>query len=128
MFQFRIMVAGGCQDRCKDGSPPLEKTELYNPFTGQWEESANLPVPLHSARMENLNGVPTIFGGYDGSTQNDILYQYHFDSDQWIPHLNVTLSIGREKPAVFLVPKYLIKNCAKSKSQIYVPRRSQASN
>ncbi len=38
---------------------------------------ADLPVPLHGARMELLADVPTLIGGYDGDNQqdNDVIYQ-----------------------------------------------------
>ena len=31
--------------------------------------------PLSGARMELLDGLPTVVGGYDNKQQNDILYQ-----------------------------------------------------
>ena len=63
--------------------------------------------------MEQLDGLPTIVGGYDADakTQNGILYQYHADVDEWRPHDRVSLRIPRSSAAVFQVPKTLFKNC-----------------
>ena len=42
---------------------------MYNLETNQWTRVADMPVPLNSARMELLNGVPTIIGGYNTDTR-----------------------------------------------------------
>ena len=55
---------------------------MYDPRVGEWTTVADLPVPLSSAKMEQLDGLPTILGGFDGSEQNGKLYQYHADTDR----------------------------------------------
>ena len=42
---------------------------MYNPETDDWTRVADMPVPLQSARMELLNGIPTIIGGYNTETK-----------------------------------------------------------
>jgi hypothetical protein len=41
--------------------------------------------------MDLLDGVPTIIGGYDvdGQRFNDVLYQFHSESREWVPHPEV---------------------------------------
>ena len=38
----------------------------------------SVPKPLSGARMELLDGLPTVVGGYDNKQQNDILYQVQY--------------------------------------------------
>jgi hypothetical protein len=49
-----------------------DKRDMYH-----LTQVADLPVPLHGARMELLADVPTLIGGYDGDNQqdNDVIYQ-----------------------------------------------------
>jgi hypothetical protein len=43
---------------------------MYNPQTESWTQKvADLPEPLSSAKMELLDGLPTIVGGYNGETK-----------------------------------------------------------
>ena len=74
----------------------------------------DLPKGLRGAKMENLDGKPTIFGGFDGETHNRILYQYNISdgpNGSWTEHPNITLNKGRASPVVFQVPKYLFRGC-----------------
>jgi N-acetylneuraminic acid mutarotase len=103
-------VAGGCQGWCAE-NPAIKTAEMYNPETNYWQRVADLPVPISSARLELLDGLPTIVGGYDNENQNGILYQYHADIDEWKPHPRVRMRIARSSPAVFQVPKTLFKYC-----------------
>ena len=57
--------------------------------------------------MEILDGVPTVFGGYNGKKQNEKLYQYNYKKDMWLAHPSIKLNTPRMLPAVFQVPKYL---------------------
>lgn len=107
--QIRILVAGGCGQWCiKRGTPALRSAELYNPETDQWTPVRDMPVPLQSARMELLNGIPTIIGGYNTETRkaNKKLYQYFEKEDEW-KTLDVELRNARYSPAVFPVPHHL---------------------
>ena len=92
-------------------NPPLASAEMYNPLTNQWTQVADLPEPLSSAKMEQLEGLPTIVGGYNGETQNGILYQYFSDTNEWIPNPNVQMRLPRSSAAVFQVPKSLFAGC-----------------
>ena len=105
---IRVLVAGGCQGWCAK-SRPEASAEMYNPETDSWTRVADLPKPLSSAKMEQLDGLPTIIGGIDGSTTNDILYQYYSDDDKWVAHPDMKLRIARSSAAVFQVPRELFK-------------------
>ena len=63
--------------------------------------------------MEVLDGLPTIVGGYDNESdkQNDILYQYHPEADEWREHPFARLRIARSSPAVFQVPRGIFRHC-----------------
>ena len=106
----RVLVAGGCNGWCVK-NPPLASAEMYNPETETWTQVANLPVPLSSAKMDELDGVPTIVGGYDGSNQNDVLYQYKSETNEWVAHPKVKLRVPRSSAAVFQVPRTLFEFC-----------------
>ena len=74
---------------------------------GYWKN-----LPLNSAKMELLDGIPTVIGGYDTDIgkQNRYLYQYFEKYDAWQRHPTITLRIARSSPAVFPVPSNLF-NC-----------------
>ena len=108
--QIRILVAGGCNGLCAE-NPSVATAEIYNPDTDFWSKVAPLPKPLSSARMELLEGLPTIVGGFDNFRQNDVLYQYHPDLDEWIPHPKAKMRIARSSPTVFQVPRTIFKHC-----------------
>ena len=69
-------------------------------------------LSLNSAKMELLDGIPTVIGGYDTDIgkQNKYLYQYFEKYDAWQRHPTITLRIARSSPAVFPVPSNLF-NC-----------------
>ena len=108
-LQIRILVAGGCKGWCVE-NPPIRHAEMYNPETGGWTQVADLPEPLSSAKMEQFDGLPTIVGGFNGTHQIGILYQYHPDLNQWIPH-RAKMRLPRSSAAVFQVPKHLFRSC-----------------
>ena len=83
----------------------------YYSLENTWTAVADLPVGLNSHKMELLDGLPTIVGGYNGKTQNGILYQYHVNLNQWIPHPDAEMRIPRSSPAVFQVPRHLFPSC-----------------
>ena len=86
---------------------------MYDVETDTWSKAADLPVALHSAKMELLQGRPTIIGGLidDGVTDdvNGALYQYFYETDEWKPHPAVKLRIPRSSAAVFQVPRELFQ-------------------
>ena len=104
-------MAGGCDGWCVK-IPALNNTEMYDPETDQWIKVADLPVPLSSAKMELLEGRPTIIGGYNSDQKvfNNILYQYFVETNEWKPHPFVKMRIPRSSAAVFQVPRDLF-NC-----------------
>ena len=111
-LQIKIIVAGGCLKACFE-NPPLASAEMYDPKTDKWEKLPDLPFPLNGAKMELLDGVPTIFGGFDGVTQNGLLIQYHDRLKEWIPHPTIRMRIPRSSAAVFQVPRHLFpKQCS----------------
>ena len=105
-----ILVAGGCKGWCVKNQP-LKSAEVFDLKTEQWYKVADLPVPLGSARLTHLDGLPSIVGGSDGTKQNENVYQYHVDQNQWIAHSVAKLRIPRSSAAVFQVPKALFRNC-----------------
>lgn len=84
---------------------------MYNPETGLWTRVADLPKPLSGAKMDLLDGLPTIVGGYDNEDQNGVLYQYHAITDEWKPHPRVKLRIPRSSHSLFQVPKTFFGYC-----------------
>ena len=92
-------------------------------FPDEWERIADLPQKLHSARMEILDGVPTVFGGYNGKQQNEKLYQYNYRKNKWTAHPDIKLNTPRMSPAVFQVPKYLFDHipCSNPDSDEEIP-------
>jgi len=110
IFQPNILVAGGCTGTCNETETGLQTAEIYNPQTNEWKKVANLPVPLHSAKMDLLADVPTLVGGFDGKAENDVIYQYDLLNDAWNTY-PVKLKVGRSSPALFQVPKSLFENC-----------------
>jgi hypothetical protein len=106
----RILVAGGCVGWCIN-SPGIASAEMYAPMTNTWTKVADLPTGINSAKMELLDGLPTIVGGYNGETRNGILYQYHPDLDLWKEHPNAKMRIPRSSATVFQVPRLMFPNC-----------------
>ena len=104
------MVAGGCKGWCVK-EPGIASAEMYDPVENTWTAVADLPIGLNSHKMELLNGLPTIVGGFNGETQNGILYQYHVNLNQWIPHPDAEMRIPRSSAAVFQVPRHLFPSC-----------------
>ena len=81
---------------------------MYNVETNEWnnDQIADLPIALSSASMELLGGRPTIIGGYNKELdeQNDILYQYFVESNEWKAH-DIKMRMPRSSAAVFQVPR-----------------------
>ena len=113
------MVAGGCKEWCEIGEP-IKNTEIFSLNTFEWKNAAELPIPLSSFQMTQFDGLPTTIGGVtinDNSKENDLfidvekLYQYHYDTNQWIPHPYINLTLPRSSAAVFQVPHYYFSDC-----------------
>merc|ERR1719273_1427955 len=84
----KIIVAGGCNGWCV-ANPPIKTAELYDPATDTWTALPDLPFPISSAKMTQLNGKPTIIGGSfqeDPSkppTQSNYLVSYDYKTNKW---------------------------------------------
>ena len=59
---MKVIVAGGCNGWCYE-HPPLASAELYDPATDTWTKLPDMPYPISSSKMEQVNGYPTIIGG-----------------------------------------------------------------
>ena len=102
-------MAGGCKEWCTNYTDSLSHAEMYNVDANEWNSVAKLPVPLQSARMELLEGRPTIIGGWDSNAKafNSVLYQYFVATDEWKAHPSIQLKMPRSSHAVFQVPRDL---------------------
>ncbi len=105
-------MAGGCEEWC-DKTPGTSSVEMYDPVKDSWSRKSDLPFPINSAKMEQLNGLPTLVGGFNNAinTQNGILLQYHADKDQWIEHPKAQMRLPRSSAAVFQVPRNYFPSC-----------------
>ena len=115
-------MAGGCVGWCEK-KPPIALAEMYDPATNTWTRLPDLPFPVSSAKMELVNGKPTIIGGYtikgdegvdiDGAkrtTKLATLISYDLENKQW----NVdegTVKIPRSGFAAIQIPKLFIPPC-----------------
>ena len=60
-----------------------------------------------------FEGLPTIVDGYDqdNDKSSGVLYQYHWNQDEWIINPRMSLKVPRYDATVFEVPKYLFGLC-----------------
>ena len=120
---MKIIVAGGCNGWCVENLP-LASAELYDPATDTWTKLPDMPYPIHSSKMEQVNGYPTIIGGVtedftkeSNVARTGILQSYDPDENQWfVPKMATenkdgSLIIPRSSHAVIQVPKHLVANC-----------------
>ena len=114
-----ILVTGGCEGSCQS-TRATKKSIVFNieewERTGRqykWKKVSDLPVPISNAKMEILEGLPTIIGGLNFETKkpNEDLYQYYFATDEWKKHNRVKMEIPRISPTVIEVPKDLFGYC-----------------
>ena len=110
LLQVKVLVAGGCKGGCHNRLP-LRTVEMYDPEEDTWKSVTNLPKPLKGASMEILDGLPTLIGGWDGHTENGLLYQYHEDTDEWQELPDVKMKLPRQNAAVFQVPSHYFPKC-----------------
>ena len=115
----QILITGGCDGSCKD-NPATKETIVFD--IDEWEKkrdryewgvAASFPIPLSNAKMEVLEGLPSIIGGVNTETKepNGDIYQYYFLSDEWKPLTKVSLEVPRISPTVVEVPKDLFNYC-----------------
>ncbi len=69
-----ILVAGGCNGWCVE-NPAIASAEIFDLTKWRWRRVSNLPKPISSAKLEMLDGLPTVVGGYDNEQRNELLYQ-----------------------------------------------------
>ena len=128
--KVKILVAGGCDGWCAESHDidnnritrtnfgrngiPIKHAEMYDPETNEWTDVEDLPVPLHSAKMELLDGKPTIIGGQnlregtiEENFENGDLYQYFIETNEWKAHPTIKMKFPRSSAAVFQVPRNL---------------------
>ena len=115
----QIIVAGGCIGACKETE--ATKTTLIFDIEDwekqgtkyKWQKVADLPKPLSNAKMEVLEGLPTLIGGIDTNTKepNGELYQYYFVENEWRNHSRLRMEVPRISPTVIDVPKDLFNYC-----------------
>ena len=122
-IQVKVIVAGGCNGWCKL-NPPVASAELYDPATDTWTKLPDMPYPISSSKMEQVNGYPTVIGGVTEDftkefnvTRTGILQSYDPDTNEWFVPFQSTqgnsgsLVIPRSNQAVIQVPKYLVASC-----------------
>ena len=122
-IQVKVIVAGGCNGWCKL-NPPVASAELYDPATDTWTKLPDMPYPISSSKMEQVNGYPTIIGGVtedftkkSNMVQTGILQSYDPDTNRWFVPLDATegnsgsLKIPRSNHAVLQIPKYFVPSC-----------------
>ncbi|XP_040580289.1 uncharacterized protein [Lepeophtheirus salmonis] len=105
----KVLVAGGCREWCET-SPAIPDVEIYDPTTNKWSFAAPLPEPLHSAKMEEFLGKPTIVGGFNRTTQIERIYSYNVENNSW-ELLNKRLRIPRSSHALIKVPYEMFEHC-----------------
>ena len=107
-------MAGGCNGWGVK-NPPITTAEMYDPATNEWTKLPDLPLPISSGRMEQLNGKPTLIGGATQATpggnvtQSKLIIGYDYKTNQW--SIDGQLSIARSSHAVMQVPKYYVPVC-----------------
>ena len=109
-------MAGGCEGWCVR-EPPISKAEMYDPATDEWTTLPNLPFPISQARMENVDGKPTIIGGYTKNTPKEskvverlsTLVSYDVENNQWI--VDGKINVPRSSFATIQIPKSFIPGC-----------------
>ena len=107
-------MAGGCNGWCAK-NPPIATAEMYDPATDTWTELPDLPIPIHSGRMTQVNGKPTIIGGSikeDPSkppTQSNYLVSYDYKTNQW--NVDGKINLPRSSHTVIQIPKTYIPAC-----------------
>jgi DNA-binding CsgD family transcriptional regulator/N-acetylneuraminic acid mutarotase len=75
----RLLVPGG---RAANGSVSTV-FEAYDPIRDTWTTLTDLPAPRSRYALAALEGKLYLFGGWDGSTYRDEVWQYAPDNDTW---------------------------------------------
>ena len=112
----KYLFLGGCNGKCGEDDLGFHKTsEIYNPDSNTWENAADLEEGISGAKMASLGGKLTLIGGFsrqgNSRNYNRKFYQYNDKNDTWNALPDVKLSIGRESPVVFPVPRTYFNYC-----------------
>lgn len=77
-----VWVVGGLNESGK----PIDVVQRYNVEDNKWETlSTSLPKPLARSALAAYEGKIFLFGGWDGTTYQDTVYQYLSDEEGWQP-------------------------------------------
>ena len=112
--QVKVLVAGGCNGWCVK-NPPINTAELYDPATNTWTKLPDLPFPISSGKMEQLNGKPTLIAGSTQNTpggpvtQSNLMVAYDAEKNQW--DVVGKIKLPRSSHAVIQVPKNYLPTC-----------------
>ena len=107
-------MAGGCKGWCVK-NPPTKTADLYDPATDTWTALPDLPFPIHSGKMTEINGKPTIIGGViledatKGVDQSNYMVSYDYESNQW--NVDGKIQLPRSSHAIIQIPKTQIPSC-----------------
>ena len=107
-------MAGGCNGWCVK-NPPVATAEMYDPATNTWTQLPDLPFPTSMAKMEQVNGKPTLIGGATQETpggpvtQTNLLVSYDYKTNQW--NVDGKIQLPRSSHAIIQIPKTLIPSC-----------------
>jgi len=92
----KIYVPGG---RATSGEV-ADAMEVYNPEGDAWEEKAPLPVALSAYALAAFEGKLYLFGGWDGSSYLDSVYEYDPERDLWTAKTGMPTARGFAGAAV----------------------------
>ena len=107
-------MAGGCNGWCALNYPTAS-AEMYDPATNTWTKLPDLPFPIHSGKMEQVNGKPTLIAGATQTrtggkvTQTNKLVSYDIEKNKW--NIDGNINLPRSSHAVIQIPKHLIASC-----------------
>lgn len=75
----KIYIPGG---RTQSGEI-TDILEIYSPLEELWERGADLPVGLSGYAIVPFEGNLYLFGGWDGETYRNTVYEYNPEQDRW---------------------------------------------
>ena len=113
-MQIKVIVAGGCNGWCVK-NPPIRSAEMYDPASNTWTQLPDLPFPISSGKMEQLNGKPTLIAGATQDTpggpvtQTNLLVSYDIKENKW--NVDGKINLPRSSHTVMQIPKLFIPGC-----------------
>lgn len=76
----RILVAGGYQDT---NPIALDRCEIYNPVSNDWQEICSLSVPRAAAGVASIGNRMYVLGGRSNAASTDTIEYYDEDDNKW---------------------------------------------